>query len=73
MKEILPAVIDKVKELTESYRLKGEKVGILATDETQTAYKAEVVKSLGSRSDLATVAQSLFRLLGKLMPKTWMS
>ena len=59
----VPAVIAEVKKLAESYRLKGEKVGILATDETQTSYKADVVKSLGSRSNLATVAQNLFRLL----------
>ena len=57
------AVISKVKELSESYKQKGKKVGILATDETQTAYKEEVVKSLGSRSNLASVAQNLFRLL----------
>ncbi len=57
------AVKAKVKELAESYRLKGEKVGILATDETQNSYRAGVVKSLGSRSNLATVAQNLFRLL----------
>lgn len=59
----VPAVIAKVKELSESYKLKNAKVGILATDETQLAYKADVVKSLGSRSNLATVAQNLFRLL----------
>ncbi|MCL4430258.1 MAG: L-threonylcarbamoyladenylate synthase [Chloroflexi bacterium] len=59
----VPAVIAKVKELAESYRLKGEKVGILTTDETQAAYKADVVKSLGSRYNLATIAQNLFRLL----------
>ncbi len=57
------AVMGKVKELAESYRQRGVKVGILATDETQTAYKADVVRSLGSRFNLATVAQSLFRLL----------
>ena len=57
------AVTSKIKELSESYRLKGEKVGILATDETQAAYKADVVKSLGSRFNLAVVAQNLFRLL----------
>jgi L-threonylcarbamoyladenylate synthase len=59
----VPAVASKIKELAESYRLKGAKVGILATDETQTAYKADVVKSLGSRFNLAVVAQNLFRLL----------
>ena len=57
------AVTKKVQELAETYRLKGAKVGILATDETQTAYKADVVRSLGSRFNLATIAQNLFRLL----------
>lgn len=59
----IPAVIARVKELVESYLLKGKKVGVLATKETQTAYRLEIVKSLGSRSDLPTVAQNLFRLL----------
>jgi L-threonylcarbamoyladenylate synthase len=57
------AVVSKVKELTDSYRLKGDKVGVLATDETVAAYEADVVKSLGSRFNLAVIAQSLFRLL----------
>jgi len=56
-------ITGKIQDLTEFYRVKGEKVGILATDETQTFYKADVVKSLGSRLNLATVAQSMFRLL----------
>lgn len=59
----VPAVINKVKELSESFMYKGQKVGILATDETHTSYKADVVKSLGSRSNLVSVAQNLFRLL----------
>jgi L-threonylcarbamoyladenylate synthase len=59
----VPAVVAKVKELTAFYMLKGLKVGVLATDETQTNYKADVVKSLGSRFNLALVAQNLFRLL----------
>ena len=54
---------DKIKELAASYTSKGVKVGVLTTDETQTAYKADVVKSMGSRDNLYTVAQSLFRLL----------
>jgi L-threonylcarbamoyladenylate synthase len=57
------AVMKKVKELSETAMHKGQKVGILATDETQTFYKANVVRSLGSRSNLAAVAQNLFRLL----------
>jgi L-threonylcarbamoyladenylate synthase len=59
----IPAVTLKIKTLAESYKLESKKVGILATDETQSAYTADVVKSLGSRSNLATVAQNLFRLL----------
>jgi L-threonylcarbamoyladenylate synthase len=62
----VPTVRAKVKELAESYRLKGVKVGVLATDETLAAYRADVVKSLGSRFNLAVVAQNLFRLLREL-------
>jgi L-threonylcarbamoyladenylate synthase len=59
-------VIAKVKELAESYKLKGVKVGILATDETQAQYRADLVRSLGSRFNLEVVAHNLFRLLREL-------
>ena len=59
----IPEIIKEVKKLTESYLIKGKRIGIIATDETKTAYKANVVKSLGSRSNLASIAQNLFRLL----------
>jgi L-threonylcarbamoyladenylate synthase len=62
----VPAVIAKVKELAESHMLNGEKVGILATDETQIFYKADAIKSFGSRSNLATVAKNLFRLMREI-------
>ncbi len=58
-----PAVSTKIKALAEIYRVKGKKIGILATDETYVAYQADVVKSLGSRFNLAIIAQNLFRLL----------
>jgi L-threonylcarbamoyladenylate synthase len=57
------AVMSKVKELAEFYMRKGSKVGVLATDETASYYRADVVKSLGSRRDLAVIAKNLFRLL----------
>ncbi len=57
------SVVEKVKELAESYRLGGKKVGILATDQTQSNYHADVVVSMGNRHNLLTVAQNLFRLL----------
>jgi L-threonylcarbamoyladenylate synthase len=60
------AVTAKVAELTAFYRRKGAKVGVLATDETMASYRADVVRSLGSRFNLAVVAQNLFRLLREL-------
>jgi L-threonylcarbamoyladenylate synthase len=57
------AVKSKIQELADVYARKDAKVGILATDETQKSYKAAVVKSLGSRFNLAIIAQNLFRLL----------
>ncbi|MCJ7429788.1 L-threonylcarbamoyladenylate synthase [Candidatus Bathyarchaeota archaeon] len=57
------AVVAKVDELVKLYREDGRRVGVLATDETVSRYSADVVKSLGSRSDLSVVARNLFRLL----------
>jgi L-threonylcarbamoyladenylate synthase len=57
------AIVGKAKELTKSFVRKGKRVGVLATDETADYYRANAVKSLGSRSDLATMAKNLFRLL----------
>ena len=57
------AVMEKVKKLAKFYKQKGIKVGVLATDETAGYYRADVVKSLGSRSDLAVIAKNLFKLL----------
>lgn len=59
----LQAVIGKIKELAESYRREGVKVGVLATDETIAEYAAVVVKSLGSRFNLEAIARNLFSLL----------
>ena len=59
----ISSVKRKIQELADDYALKNAKVGILATDETQKSYTAAVVKSLGSRFNLAIIAQNLFRLL----------
>jgi len=59
----LSSVVAKVKELVEFYMGKGTKVGVLATDETAGYYRADVVKSLGSRSDFRVIAKNLFRFL----------
>ena len=57
------AVTAKIQELTRSYTVQGLKVGVLATDETQACYEANVVRSLGSRFNIAGIAHNLFRLL----------
>jgi len=59
----LAAVVRKVAELTEYYKQRGEKVGVLATHETVGTYRADAVKSLGSRSNMEEIAKNLFRLL----------
>ncbi|MEM2440132.1 MAG: L-threonylcarbamoyladenylate synthase [Candidatus Bathyarchaeia archaeon] len=57
------AVMKKVTELASQYKRSGAKVGVLATNETAASYKADVVKSLGSRSRLEEIAKNLFGLL----------
>ncbi|MEM1539545.1 MAG: L-threonylcarbamoyladenylate synthase [Candidatus Bathyarchaeia archaeon] len=59
----LSAVVERIRRLTEDYKRKCAKVGVLATDETITYYQADVVKSLGSRSNMSEMAKNLFRLL----------
>lgn len=59
----VPSVAEKIKTLIEQYRLEGKRVGVLATDETQKQYTAEVVKSMGSRFNLDSIARNLFSQL----------
>ncbi len=59
----LDVAVLKVKELAQKYGSEGKRVGVLATDETQNRYRATVVASMGSRRNVASIAQSLFRLL----------
>jgi L-threonylcarbamoyladenylate synthase len=56
-------VIHQVEELIALYRKQVKRVGVLATDETRDCYVADVIKSMGSRSDLTGMARNLFKLL----------
>jgi len=56
-------IVKRVQGLATSYMTKEIRVGILCTDESQSKYNADVVKSLGSRVDASTIAKNLFRLL----------
>lgn len=42
---------------------KGEKVGVIATLEELSSYRADVVKSVGSRTDEESIARELYRIL----------
>jgi len=65
----IPAVIAEIKELAASYKQKGVKVGVLATDETKIGYQADVVETLGSRFNMDMVARNLFGRLRELDAK----
>ena len=55
--------IDKINELTKQAHLKGEKVGIIGTDETRFNYHGESIKSVGKRSDEESIARTLYTIL----------
>jgi len=57
------SLVRKIRELTDRYNCQGKRIGVLATDETRNCYRADVVKSLGSRGDPTCLARNLFRLL----------
>lgn len=63
----LDAVTDFICERSCSAARAGEKVGIIATDETVARYragsKAASIKSVGGREDEAAVGRSLYRIL----------
>lgn len=59
----LDKIVKRVKELTALSMADGKKVGILATDESISSYDGDVLKSLGSRSNMEEIARNLFRLL----------
>jgi L-threonylcarbamoyladenylate synthase len=59
-------VVTRIQGLAYLYVAEGKKVGILATDETRSDYKADVVKSLGSRKKVAAIAHNLFKTLREL-------
>jgi L-threonylcarbamoyladenylate synthase len=59
----LDKIVNRARELAALSMADGKKVGILATDESISNYDGDVLKSLGSRSNMEEVARNLFRLL----------
>ena len=56
-------VVNYINEKTAQARSRGEKTGVICTDETKDRYNADTVKSVGTRKDEETVAHELFHVL----------
>ena len=56
-------VINYIRCQTEIALSEGERVGIIATEETYLNYSATVVQNVGSRDDEATIARRLYAVL----------
>lgn len=52
-----------IQQLVNNAQNRGEKVGVLTTDEQKDQYKADVIVSCGKRGDLSTVAHNLYSTL----------
>lgn len=57
------AVIQKINALVLEKQKKGEKVGVIATDETKDRYHADYVVSIGARTDEDAIARHLYKIL----------
>ena len=56
-------VIDAINQMSAERMAKGHRVGVIGTQETVGRYKADVVKSIGTRTDEATIANHLYAVL----------
>lgn len=56
-------VLGKINELSAGAMERGEKVGIIATDEMAGSYLGNSVKSVGMRNDEVSIARHLYRIL----------
>jgi L-threonylcarbamoyladenylate synthase len=56
-------MVKKIQELIAEKVDKGLKVGVLASDETESSYKDCRVLSLGSRTDTSAIASNVFEKL----------
>jgi len=56
-------VILEMNALSAEMDGRGERVGIIATDETKDFYRAHSIKSVGMRDDEVSIAKNLYRIL----------
>ena len=55
--------IETINELTKKAHEKGEKVGIIGTEETKDLYLGDSIKSVGERRDEKSIARTLYTIL----------
>ena len=56
-------VVESINKAAAYNRAHGIRTGVICTDETRESYRADCVKSTGSRGDEASAARELFRIL----------
>ncbi|HJA92528.1 MAG TPA: threonylcarbamoyl-AMP synthase [Candidatus Eisenbergiella merdipullorum] len=56
-------VTERINALCEKAAQEGKKTGVIAADETAALYRADSVKTVGSREDEEAIAHSLYRIL----------
>jgi len=56
-------VVEEINRLVEEGMKAGEKIGVIATEETKALYKGDFVKSIGSRQDELSISRHLFGIL----------
>ncbi|MCI6243724.1 MAG: threonylcarbamoyl-AMP synthase [Agathobacter sp.] len=57
------AVVSEINRLSQEKQSKGQKVAVIATDETRSHYRADVILSMGRRADEDAIAQHLYHVL----------
>lgn len=57
------AVVEAINRLSDEKQSEGQKVGIIATDETMARYNSDCTMSIGARSDEDAIARHLYKIL----------
>lgn len=56
-------VVTYINQRAKEYKVLGKKVGVMATSQTMDKYRADSIKSMGSRNDPGTLAHDLYKIL----------
>lgn len=59
-------VVEKINALTTEKQAFGKRVGVIAGEETKEGYRADVVISIGARTDEDAIARHLYKLLREM-------